>query len=82
MFVLGKPFHLNLMFVGEARRLPYSGTPERRFTRVGSGLTRKHLCKLERLDWDKHSSLLRKSLNYSCKKLYSTGPTGTKESIL
>jgi hypothetical protein len=30
--------------------------------------------RLERLARDKHSSLLRKSGNYGCKKFYSTGP--------
>jgi hypothetical protein len=29
------------MFVGEARSLPLSGTPEKGFNRVGSGLTCK-----------------------------------------
>jgi hypothetical protein len=30
------------MFVGKARSLPYSGAHEMYFTRIGSGLTRKH----------------------------------------
>jgi hypothetical protein len=37
------------------------------------GLTRKHYTRLERLARDKHSSLLRKSVNYISKKFYSTG---------
>jgi hypothetical protein len=39
-----------------------------------SGLTCKHYTRLERLARDKHSSLLRKSVNYGRKKFYSTGP--------
>jgi hypothetical protein len=35
VFVPGKPFQPSLMFVGEARSLPY-GAPEKCFTRVGS----------------------------------------------
>jgi hypothetical protein len=41
---------------------------------VGSGPTGKHYTLLERLARDKHSSLLRKSVNYGRKKDYSTGP--------
>jgi len=60
------------MFVGEARSLSYSGAPERSLTLVGSGLTRKHWTRLERLARDKNSSLW-KSVNYDRKKFYSTG---------
>ncbi len=73
MFVPGKLFQPSLMFVGEYRSLPLSGAPERCLTRVGSGLTRKNLTRLERLARDKHPSLLRKSVNYDHKKFYSTG---------
>ncbi len=73
MFVPGKPFQPSLMFVGEARSLPWSGAPERSFTRVGSGLTRKRKTRLEKLAVHKHSSLLRKSVNYGRKIFYSTG---------
>jgi len=62
------------MFVGEARSLPYRGAPERCFTWIGSGHTCKHWTWLERLARDKHSSLLRKYVNYGSKKFYSTGP--------
>jgi hypothetical protein len=41
VFVSGKPFQPSLMFVDEARSLPYSGAPERYFTWVGPGLTCK-----------------------------------------
>jgi hypothetical protein len=43
-------------------------------SRAGSGLTCKHKTRLERLAKDKHSSLLRKYVNYGCKKFYNTGP--------
>ncbi len=54
--------------------LPKSVSSERDFTRVGSGLTNKHLTKLEKLAWDKHSSLLRQFVNYDCKKFYNIVP--------
>ncbi len=74
MFVLGKPFQPSLMFIVNSRGLSYSGAPERCFTWVGSGLTCKHVTRLERLARDKHSRLLRKYVNYVRKKFYSTGP--------
>jgi hypothetical protein len=74
VFVPCKPFKPSLMFVGKATGLPESGAPERCFAWVGSGLTNKHYTGLERLAKDKRSSLLRKFVNYGCKKFYSTGP--------
>jgi hypothetical protein len=49
---------------------PYSkqSTPERCLSWVGSGLTHKHLARLERLARDKHSSLLRKPVNMAVKR--------------
>ncbi len=38
----------SLMFVGKTRVLPWSGVHERYFTRVGSGIKRKHQTRLER----------------------------------
>jgi hypothetical protein len=61
------------MFVGKARSLPQSGTPERYFTKVGTGLTHKRNTRLERLAGDKHSSFLQKFVNYGCKKFYNIG---------
>ncbi len=46
-----------------------SGAHEWCFTQVGSGLTHKHYTRLEKLARDKHSSLLWKSINYSCKRI-------------
>ena len=48
-------------------------TLEESSNQVGSGLTLKHSTRLERLAKDKHSSLLRKSVNYGRKKFYSKG---------
>jgi hypothetical protein len=55
------------MFVGKASCF---GAPERYFTRVGSGLARKHWTRLEKLAREKRFSLLRKSVNYGRKKFY------------
>ncbi len=60
--------------VGEARSLPQSGATERWFTWVGSGLTCNHYTRMDRLARDKHSSLLRKFVNYGQKKFYNIGP--------
>ncbi len=47
------------MFVGKVKKiLPNIGEPERLFTQVGSGFTRKHENRLERLVRDKHTSLI------------------------
>ncbi len=45
------------------------------FTRVGSGFTRKHLTRLERLVRDNQFTVLRTLVNYRCKKLYKTSPS-------
>jgi hypothetical protein len=55
--------------------------PDRCFTRVGSSLALKYKTRLERLDKDKHSCLLRKSVNYGHKKFYSTGPRGLEKHL-
>ncbi len=47
--------------------------PDRCNTRVGSGLTCKQT-RLERLARNKHSSLLRKSVNYGRNKFFRTRP--------
>ncbi len=74
MFVSGKHCQPILMFLGKARSLPYSGVFERGFICLGSNLISSHYSRLERLARDKHSSLLRKSLNYGQKKVYNIGP--------
>jgi len=74
VFDVEKPFQPNLMFVGKATGPHLSGAPERCFTWVGSGLTRKHYTRLERLVREKHSSFLQKSVNYASKKFYRIGP--------
>jgi hypothetical protein len=61
------------LFAGKAKVLLQSGTHESFFTWVGSGLTFKHKTRLERLARDKHSSLLRKSVNYDVKSFIGLG---------
>jgi hypothetical protein len=53
------------MFVDKAR----SGALERSSTWVGSGLTKKHYTRLERLAWDKHFSLFSLFASYKEKKV-------------
>ncbi len=72
--VPGKPFQPSLMFVGNARRPPQSGAPERCFTQVGSGLTCKQLTKLKRFARNKCSSFLQKFVTYDRKKFYNIAP--------
>jgi hypothetical protein len=43
------------MLVAKARRLKQKGAPEIFFTRISSGLTRKHWTRLEKLAKDEHS---------------------------
>jgi hypothetical protein len=69
----GKPFQPSLMYVGKPKSLLYSGAPGRYFTRVGCGLTRNHLIRLERLARDMHSSLLLKVVTYGRKKFHNIG---------
>ncbi len=71
-FAPGKPIQPSLMFAGKARAFP-SKAPFR-YSTLGQapGLIHKHQTRLERLAKDKHFSLLRKSVNYSRKKFYST----------
>jgi hypothetical protein len=68
---LGKPLKHKSSALGKARSLPYSGAPERYFTRVGSGLTHEHWTRLERPVKDKHSSLFQTFVNYVRKKFYN-----------
>ncbi len=74
MIVPSKPFQPGLVIVSKARNPPSSGALEIFFTQVGSGLTCKHLTRLEGLARDKHSSSLQKSVNYGSNKCYDTGP--------
>jgi hypothetical protein len=74
VFVHGKPFQRSLMIAGKARVYP-SEAPCRCSTKEKApGLTHKHVTRLERLTRDKHSSLLRKFVNYGRNKFYDTGP--------
>ncbi len=51
VFVPGKLLQHSLMFLGKVRRIPWSGAPERCFTRVGSQTIQ------ERLGRDKHANV-------------------------
>jgi hypothetical protein len=55
VFVTGKHLQQSLMFASKARSLPYSGV----IHSIGPGLTHKHWTRPERLERDKHSSLLK-----------------------
>ncbi len=71
MFAPGKSFQPCLIFGSKARAYP-SEAPFRCSTLgYAPGLTHKHKTRLGRLARDKHSSLLRKSVNYGRKKFYS-----------
>jgi len=61
------------MFAGKVRSLHKSGAPEKSFNQAGSGVTRKHLTRLERSARDKHLSIFGKLINYSCKEFYNIG---------
>ncbi len=50
---------------------------DRCFTRVGSGLTRKHNTSLKGFARDIHSSLLGTFVNYKTKKFYKIWPRWT-----
>ena len=63
----------NVFWLGQ-KAPPQVGAAERCFSWIGSCLTCKHYTRLERLARDKHSSLLRKSVNYGHKKFYNTSP--------
>jgi hypothetical protein len=64
------------MYVGQAVTYP-SEALFRFFTLwQAPGLAHKHYIRMERLDRDKHSSLLQKFVNYKQKKVYNIGPRG------
>ncbi len=75
------------MFVDKAGAYLRGQHMKRCSTWVSSSLTHKHLNRLENLASDKHSSLLRKLVNYGKKTFYNIGPkmesvTGEKRSSL
>ena len=74
MFVSGKLSKPSLMLVGKARAYPRGQHLKRCSTWVGSSLNHKHLTKLEKLATNKHSSLLRKSVNYRQKGFITLAP--------
>ncbi len=74
MFVPGKTPQPSVMFAGKAGDYLSEAPFKRSALRYAPGLTNKHYTRLERLAGDKHSSLLRESVNYDRKKFYGTGP--------
>jgi hypothetical protein len=70
------------MFAGKARSLHQSVSPERGFTRVGSGLTNRHYTRLEKLSMDTHTSLLRNFVNYDLKSFVTLGTVTLKKSFM
>jgi hypothetical protein len=71
MFVPGKLFQPSLMFVGKTGAYP-SEAPFRCSTLgYAPGLIHKLQTRLEKLARNKCSSLLRKFVNYGCKKFYN-----------
>jgi len=69
------------MFAGKVKILPKVGASFKCSTWVGSSLSYKHKARLERFARDKHSSLLRKLVNYGHKKFYNIWPRSTVESF-
>jgi hypothetical protein len=67
-------FLVGLMFMVKASSLTESGVSFRCSNRIGSGPNRKHKTRLERLIREKRSSILRKFVNYGCKKFITLGP--------
>jgi hypothetical protein len=61
------------MFAGKVRSLHKSGAPEKSFNQAGSGVTRKHLTRLERSARANTLEYFGKLINYSCKKFYNIG---------
>ncbi len=70
---LAGSFQPSLMFVGKGWSLTMSRVHRKNFTRVGSGIARRHQIRLERLARDKRSSLLFHSINEESKKFCSIG---------
>ncbi len=64
--------------MGKARSLPKEWST---LKMLHSGLTKKHYTRLERLRRDKHSSLSRTSINYSCKKFEAMTPDLVRRNI-
>ncbi len=62
--------------MGKSKDLHKIGAPEKWFTWVSSGVTRKHYVRLERLARYEHSSLLETIKNYNNEKSHTIGPCG------
>jgi hypothetical protein len=82
VFVPGKLFQPSLIFEGKSGACPISIVSKRRVTRVASGFICKHLTRMDKIAKSKHSSLLRKFLNYVRKKFYNIDPAGLNKNFL
>ncbi len=71
MFVPGKLFQSTLTFVGKAGAYPRVEHLKGASLRLAPDLSHKHLTRLEKLARDKHSSLIRKFVNYGWKKFHN-----------
>ncbi len=71
MFVPGKLFQPSQMFAGKAGAYPSEASFSYSTLGCAPDLTDKHLSRLEKLARDKHSSLLRKFVNYGQKIFYT-----------
>ncbi len=74
MFVIEKPFLPSLLFVDKVITYLIEEPLRCSSLEKAPGLAHKHQTKLERLAKNKHSSLLRKFVNYEEKKFYNIGP--------
>ncbi len=72
VFVPGMPFQLNIMFAGKTNSLPLSVAPERCFTQLGAGLTRKHRIRIGLTGTNTLGFMI--IVNYARKKFYNIGP--------
>jgi hypothetical protein len=80
VFVLGKPFQPSLMFVGEARSLPYSGAPERCLTWEAPALPANIRLGGKGL-LGTNTSLLQKSINYGDKSFIEPASGGQNSTL-
>ncbi len=71
---LAKPFQPSVMFVGKARAYMSKALFRCSTLWQAPGLTHKHQTRLAILAKDKHSSLLRKFVNYRQKSFITLGP--------
>jgi hypothetical protein len=72
---MNEPNKHSRMFASKARSLTKGGAPVRFLTRVGSGLTRTHLIRMERPAMDQYSFSFSLFVNYG-RKMFKTWTPG------